>query len=235
MIAGAMRFTIGLLLLPACWAASRSVAVLVQAAQPDPAGALLPPAALALGAGFLLWLVLFFTLPRPVRTYVLAHELTHALWAWLMGVRVLGLSVSAQRGSVTLSKSNALIALAPYFFPLYTALVVAAYYLLGVFFDTARYHLLWLGLVGATWGFHVTFTVLTLGQRQTDIQEGGRLFSYALIYLFNALGIGLWIVMVSSATLEQMVGSFADSLRDAAAVLRTAGLWALHRLASGRQ
>jgi hypothetical protein len=235
MIARAARFLAGALLLPACVAASRSLLVLVREAQPGCAAAV-PPAALALGGGLALWLAAFFTLPRPVRSYVLAHELTHALWGALMGARVLRLVVGRQRGSVTLSKSNFLVTLAPYFFPLYTVLVIAAYYALSLFVNMARYDLLWLGAVGLTWGFHLTFTVATLMQRQTDIQECGRLFSYALIYLLNVLGICLWVVVVSPATLEQMVSSFSGAVRDIAAALSAAarGLAAWTAAAAGR-
>src|SRR6266568_3983718 len=35
--------------------------------------------------GAILWLIAFFGLPRPVILYVFGHELTHALWVWLMG------------------------------------------------------------------------------------------------------------------------------------------------------
>ena len=38
--------------------------------------------------GVLLWLVAFFGLPRPLRVYVFGHELTHAVWVWMMGGRV---------------------------------------------------------------------------------------------------------------------------------------------------
>jgi hypothetical protein len=154
--------------------------------------------------GYVLWLALYFTLPRPVRTYVLAHELTHALWGWLMGADILRMRVSARGGSVTLSESNLLIALAPYFFPLYTVLIIAGYYLLSLFFEVERYYLVWLALVGFTWGFHFTFTVATLLQHQTDIREYGHLFSYTVIYVFNVLGICLWVVLVSSATAGRM-------------------------------
>jgi hypothetical protein len=47
--------------------------------------------------------------------------------------------------------------------------------------------------------------VATLLQHQPDIHECGRLFSYTFIYLMNVLGIGLWIVLVSPATLEQVM------------------------------
>jgi len=122
-----------------------------------------------------------------------------------MGARILSLKVSGHKGSVTLSKSNFLVTLAPYFFPLYTVLVIVLYCILSVFFEVERYYLLWLVLVGFTYGFHLTFTLSTLMQHQTDIAHNGRLLSYSLIYLMNVLGICFWIVSVSSPTLEQMV------------------------------
>jgi len=224
-----VRFFVGLLLLPVCVSVTQAVVSLVRLAQvaSDP---LIPPSAWALGGGFVLWLVVFFTLPRPVRTYVLAHELTHALWGALMGEKVLSMKVSAQKGSVTLSGSNFLITLAPYFFPLYTMLVIAGYSLLALFHDMGDYYLVWLGLVGLTWGFHFTFTISSLLQHQTDIKECGHLFSYTIIYLFNILGIGFWIVAVSSPTLEQFVGLIGtDTARLAVLMWKQAVFW-IHKL-----
>lgn len=199
----------GILLIPLCVAVTRTVSALVLMAQP-PGDWIIPPTALAIGGGYFLWLFCFFTMPRPVRTYVLAHELTHALWAAMMGARVSRLKVTSTGGSVTVSKNNFLITLAPYFFPLYTALVILAYGIAVFFVQVEDYYLLWLGLVGFTWGFHFTFTVTTLLQRQSDIEEYGHVFSYAVIYLFNVAGIALWTVFVSSPTLGDMARTFSD-------------------------
>jgi len=204
---GVVRFFVGLLLLPLCVVATQTLLALMAVAQPDSSSAI-PQSTLALGGGYALWILIYFTLPRPTRTYVLAHELTHALWGALMGARVSRLSVSKQKGSVTLSKTNFLITLAPYFFPLYTVLVVGGYYALGFFYDVNHYHLLWLGLVGFTWGFHFTFTIGSLLQHQSDIQLYGRLFSYTVIYTLNIVGIGVWIVLVSPRDWSD-VGSYA--------------------------
>lgn len=204
-----LRFAAGLLLLPPCVIITRTLLWLMKGAQPAAAQAI-PPAAWALAGGIAGWLAVYYTLPRPVRAYILAHELTHALWGSVMGARVLSLKVSAHKGSVTLSKSNFLVTLAPYFFPLYTVLAIVLFCFLSLFFKVEDYYLLWLALVGFTWGFHLTFTLSTLMQHQTDIEHNGRLLSYSLIYLMNVLGICLWIVAVSSPTLEQMVGYTAD-------------------------
>lgn len=176
----------------------------MDAAQPD-SGWAIPATALALGGGYALWLLLYFTMPRPVRTYVLAHELTHALWGVVMGARVSKMRIAKDHGSVSLSKTNFLITLAPYFFPLYTVLVIIGYYILSIWFRLDPYYLVWLGLVGFTWGFHFTFTVSTLFQRQSDIRQCGRLFSYTVIYMLNVLGICLWVVIVSHVSLADFV------------------------------
>ena len=162
-------------------------------------GSLISPETVSLLTGYFLWLGMWLFLPKPVRAYVVAHELTHALWGLLFGARVSNLSVSAKGGSVRLSKSNLFITLAPYFFPFYTILVILIRLLVGCFADVP-YPLAWLFFVGLTWGFHVTFTVQSLMTTQPDILEYGRLFSYVIIYLFNLTGVGLWVVCTTTAT-----------------------------------
>lgn len=218
-----LRLLLGLALLPFCAAATATVVSLVRSIQP-PSYTAVPLSAWGLLIGFIAWIILFFALPRPVRAYVLAHELTHALWGWAMGAEVRGMRVSGKGGSVTVSKSNFLIALAPYFFPLYTVIAILVYLALSAFFDLHTYEPFWLGLVGLTYAFHLTFTVTMLLQHQPDVRENGRVFSLALIYLLNVLGIGLWIVSVASPTLQ----GFADRLAaDVAGSWRACGLAAL--------
>lgn len=168
-----------------------------------------PYGAWAFLVGFGLWLVLFLTMPRPVRIYVLAHELTHALWGWVSGARVSKLKVGKSGGSVAVSENNILITLAPYFFPLYAVIVLAAYGITVLFMDVARWQIFWLAAIGLTWSFHVTFTISTLLERQSDLKVYGHLLSLGVIYLFNVLEIGLWIVAVSPATIEGFVRSLA--------------------------
>ena len=52
--------------------------------------------------------------------YVFGHELTHALWVWLMGGRVSRFRVGRDGGHIVTDRNNFWIALAPYFFPLYS-------------------------------------------------------------------------------------------------------------------
>ncbi len=195
-----LRFLIGLFLVPLCVAVT--LALLDTLRRIPGSGSLLSPETAWLLTGYFLWLGMWFFLPHPVKTYVVAHELTHALWGLLCGARVSHLRVSEGGGSVRLSKSNIVITLAPYFFPLYTILVILLRFAVGYFVHPVPYPLAWLFFVGLTWGFHVTFTVQSLLVTQPDIAEYGQIFSYVLIYLFNLTGVGLWIVCTTPVTFE---------------------------------
>lgn len=208
---------IGLMLVPVCLAVTQAV-VFLMATLGAAAGLARSLPVLAVGIGVVVWVVIFYILPKPVRTYVLAHELTHALWGSIFGARVSGLRVSKRGGSVGMSKINWVTALAPYFFPLYTVGVILGYYFLAVFVDLRRWELGMFGLIGLTLGFHWTFTLDALVQPQSDIRRYGRLFSYALIYLLNLLGVGLVLVWVSPVTLDLFAGRL---IRDLAGV----GTW----------
>ena len=190
------KMLVGLLLLPACWGTSVCVYKLYQTS-PD-FGSVSGLESWAFPIGFLLWVFLFFILPRPFRTYVLAHELTHAITSILMGGRVGKIKVGKDGGHVELTKTNFIITLAPYFFPFYTFLVIGLYYLLGIWLSVETHKAWWLGAVGLTWAFHITFTLHVLAEHQPDIQEHGRIFSYTVIYLANVLIIGLWVVSVGT-------------------------------------
>jgi hypothetical protein len=202
----------GILLLPVCLAATASaVAPLAASGLRGGTGAS-SPGVLALAAGVVLWLLLYFTLPRPVRSYVLAHELTHALWGWLLGARVHGIQFSRHGGQAQLSKTNVLIALAPYFCPFYTVVVIAAYGLSALCWNVRPYALFWLGLVGLTWSFHITFTVSTLRIEQPDLRLYGAFFSLVLIYLLNVIVLAVLLVSVTDMTFSQWGRVFGRNL-----------------------
>lgn len=211
-----LRVMVGILLLPFGVAITKTVLAMM-ATLGTVSGLTHSLPVLAVGSGVILWAVIFYVLPRPVRTYVLAHELTHALWGLVFGARVSGLRVAKSGGSVNVSDVNWCVALAPYFFPLYTFLVLVAYYLLALFMDLRRWELLWFGLIGLTLGFHWAFTLESLAQSQSDIRRYGHLFSYSLIYTLNLLGIGLMLVLVSPVPLELF---FRQLIRD------VVGTWA---------
>lgn len=197
------RLVAGLALIPLCVAMTLALLDLLRGL----AGGLFSPEVLWLGIGYTLWLVLWFVMPQPARAYVMAHELTHALWALLFGARIRKMKVTAKGGSVSLSKTNLLITLAPYFFPFYTVLVLLLRWLVGCFVQPVPLPYVWLFLVGLTWGFHLCFNVQSLLTRQPDILEYGRILSYAVIYIFNLLGILLWLICTTSISLSAVVAA----------------------------
>lgn len=193
-----LKFIIGLVLLPLCWAFSQALYSLLKTV---PTGTSVWTE-WALPTGFAVSSLGFFLLPRPFRTYVLAHEMTHAAWGLLMGAKVGRMKVGKSGGHMMLSKSNFIIALAPYFFPFYTGLVIAVWYAAGFFFDLSGYEPWGMAAIGLTWGFHVTFTVYMLSRHQPDVQENGRLFSYTVIYLANLFFVALWMIAIGAPTVH---------------------------------
>ncbi len=147
--------------------------------------------------GAILWLIAFFGLPRPLLIYVFGHELTHALWVWMMGGRVSRFRVSRDGGHILTDKNNFLIALAPYFFPLYSILVLALYGTVGLFVNVQPYGRLLYALVGATWAFHLTFTCWMIPKNQTDLSDHGTVFSLVVIYLINLLLLSAMLILAS--------------------------------------
>ncbi len=165
---------------------------------------------------------------RPMRTYVFGHELTHAIAGLAVGSKIHSFKVSKKGGSVTMSKSNFVIALAPYCVPLYTFGALALYAGLSYFYplpylsEGAQF------LVGATLAFHVSLTLYAVQQRQPDIHKTGLFFSAIFILMINA-----WVLV----GLAKILFWNDVSLRDfAMRTLRTQNeiwVWSAHRAYEG--
>ncbi len=184
-----LRFLIALATLPFCVALGKAMWTAAFAPEELRSMGGVPSGALAFGGGFAVFLLLALVCPAPMRTYVLGHELTHALWGLAFGARVSNIKVASSGGSVLLSKSNVWITLAPYFFPFYTAVVAIIALVTRIFVDPLPWLPAWIFAFGFTWCFHVFFTIHALFQRQPDVLEYGRLFSWSFIWIANALGI----------------------------------------------
>jgi hypothetical protein len=157
--------------------------------------------------GALLWIISFFGLPRPVVVYVFGHELTHALWVWLMGGRVSRFRVGRQGGHIVTNRTNFWIALAPYIFPLYSVLVILVYGALSIFYNMQPYGRLLYALIGITWAFHLTFTCWMIPKNQTDLSDHGTLFSLVVIYLTNLALLCVMLILASRQTTFASFGS----------------------------
>ncbi len=178
--------------------------------------------ALLAGAGC--WLTIYLLLPKPMWAYVFGHELTHALWTWLLGGRVKKFSATADGGHVVVTKSNFLIALAPYFFPFYAVLVLAAFAIGRAFWGWQRYEVWFHLLFGAAYAFHLTLTWHILKAGQTDITDQGILFSMVVIFLGNVTVLLVLIPVLTRGmhpgqAFSWWAGCTIEVLRRAAALL----------------
>jgi hypothetical protein len=135
--------------------------------------------------GSIAYLVVHILFKKPILTYVFGHELTHAFFALLFGGSLKSFHASDRGGRVTLTKSNFIITLAPYFFPLYTFFFVILYLIARATAAGSTTINALIFLSGGTFTFHLLLTFLFLRTDQNDIKEQGAVFSYPLILLFN--------------------------------------------------
>jgi hypothetical protein len=187
-----IKFIIAILLLPVCAGAARALWLVLRGC--GSADTTWVP----LIAGAVCWLIIFALLPKPMWIYVFGHELTHALWAWLFGSRVKRMKVTSSGGHVVISKTNFLIVLAPYFFPLYAVLVVIVFAIGHLFWDWRGFLVYFHLLVGAAYAFHLTLTFHALQTRQTDITSQGYLFSAVVIFLGNVCVLLLGLPLLTA-------------------------------------
>ena len=147
--------------------------------------------------GFASYLTFFLAFGKPVRAYIVGHELTHAFWVFLFRGKVREIRLSGKRGQIKATKGNVLIALAPYFFPLYTILLIAAYLVASLWINFGHYRRLVIFAIGFTWSFHLLLNLFVLPRGQEDLRVSGSFFSLVVIFLFNVVVLGLIMAFVS--------------------------------------
>ena len=147
--------------------------------------------AFLLGAG--VYVTLHYTVYDFSRPYVLVHEFTHALFAFLCGARIKDISVKRESGYVKMDKTNVLIMLAPYIVPGYVLLTAFLYIAGELFVDLTPYRAVFVFLVGFFTAFHVIQTCKTLFEAdQPDLKlAGGKVFSLVIIVLANLIVLAL--------------------------------------------
>ena len=177
------RGLLALLLLPVCYGVFRSLWALMLGFRE------VPEASFYVLAGFGGYLAFQWVFFKPMRTYVFGHELTHAMAAWLTGGEVHHFKVSKKGGSVTVTKPNLFVALAPYIIPLYSLTLMASYFGVNLFYNVMAYWNYFLAALGATLAFHVSLTVYALRQDQPDLKSGGKFLSGVVIFLGNAFAL----------------------------------------------
>ncbi len=134
---------------------------------------------------FIALIIAKFCTPILVYAYVLGHELTHALTALCFLGRVDVVNVDIEGGYIETDKDNVIIALAPYFVPLWLivwVLVTSVFYL---FFDSADVDPWFFGGCGFWWSFHIFWTMWVIPREQPDLLENGVMFSLLFVVIMN--------------------------------------------------
>jgi hypothetical protein len=139
-----------------------------------------------------------------LRVYVLAHELTHLIWTLLSGGRGRLERVGKKGGAMITDRTNLMIVLSPYFYPLLTVAVVIVTPLVGWLGDFYAVGEVWqvrldgllYGLVGLTLTHHYTFTIYVLRRGQSDLRYYGKTFSLAVIWVMNVVVLTVVLLML---------------------------------------
>lgn len=214
-----LKWALGVLLLPAALSSSITLWRMLKVATE------LDQVWVPFGAGFMAFLLLFLWVPKPMWIYVVGHELTHALWVILFGGKVRRLKATARGGHVVVTKSNVLISLAPYFFPLYSSALILVYGLVRMWRNGPLLGALFHVGLGFTVAFHLLMNWEVLKVRQPDWMEHGMFFSGVVVWLGNGLVFGF---AVSCLHGEEGIERFGATLfQDTAWLLRN--VWQIAR------
>jgi hypothetical protein len=145
----------------------------------------------------------------------MGHELTHALAAILQGGKADDMHVSTKGGQVKVNRSNFVVNLAPYFFPIYT---VGACLVWAI--AAERFQPVLSAVVGFTLAFHFALTFYSLKQHQSDIAEVGWFFAIPLILALNTV-ISVLVLRLMAPEGVSLKAFFVDT----GVVLAAAARW----------
>lgn len=132
----------------------------------------------------------------------LEHELTHAIFAWATGHRIVAIRASLERGGEVrfVGQGNWLITLAPYFFP--TAAL--ALLLLACLMPISV--LPWQGFfLGIALGFHIVSTYRETHRDQSDLKSVGARFCWMFLPTANLAVLGLLLAWAHGGTSDVSV------------------------------
>ena len=137
--------------------------------------------------GFSAYAFMYIVLFKMDFLYVLGHEFMHVIAVWIFGGKVISFKVQKKKGSVTSTKKNIFIDLAPYLVPVYTVLVSLGYLIASSFWQLDSYLPHFIFFAGFSFSFHIIMTIEKVKIEQPDFLDFGYLNSLVLIYLINVI------------------------------------------------
>ena len=141
--------------------------------------------------GFMCFFIARTFMDSSVRTSmeVLAHELTHALFAVLTLHKVKGISINQDDSGGSMSfegEGNWLIVIAPYFFPFFPLLAMIS---ISIYTYFAPTNILLNFVLGFVIGYHVDVVCSQIHEKQTDLPKVG--YKFCAIFLLPA---NFWMI-----------------------------------------
>lgn len=138
--------------------------------------------------GALVYLLVHFFLRKPERLYLWGHEFSHLVIAKIFFRKIHQFHISSRDGGkVVLDRTNVMIDLAPYIFPLYSVGTgIAAL----VFRHTSPWVPdIYLAAASFLFTMHILFSTEGFVAGQPDLRRSGRVFSAAVVLFFLLLWI----------------------------------------------
>lgn len=157
-----------------------------------------------------------------IYVYVLGHELTHAIVAKCSGGKVSTFRITAEGGYVESDKDSVLIALSPYFVPLWMLCWMLVLWLLNLAFPFEEYPAWFAAGFGFWWFFHLYWTIWVIPREQPDMIEKGLLFSLLIVFAVNILILLVVLICFGVITPSGYLADFLYALgqmREAAVAL----------------
>jgi hypothetical protein len=132
--------------------------------------------------GSIVYLLAHAFFRKPERMYLWAHELSHLIVAKLFFRKVHSFHITSRDGGkVVIDRTNVMIDLAPYVFPLYSLGAAAAAVVLKNVSPWVPD--LYLALASSLFTMHVLFSAEGFFKGQPDVKRSGRIFSGAVVLL----------------------------------------------------
>lgn len=182
------RWTLATLLLPFCWVTSWTLLKTLSHATLEQ-GFWQSPQFWYFTIGSLLMLGWFWSKLGQsffLYLYVFGHELTHAAFVKCFGGKVYEMEWGSTGGYVTTDKSNWVISLSPYFVPFWSVIAVILYAVPSFFWEIpGEADLVFYAAMGASWSFHMAWTIWMIPRDQPDLKDNGTYLSLVLIYFGN--------------------------------------------------
>jgi len=146
------------------------------------------------GTLFCAMIYMIFFRERTSRFWLIfGHEFTHLIFALLMFKKPSSFLVESRLGGFIEfhASSNFILALAPYFFPTFTYILLLLKPAVNQW-----YYNYYLFLMGLSFGFHLIMTIKQARPWQPDFQATGILFAYIFTILMNIISITIIFVVL---------------------------------------